>query len=51
MTEPAAALNGSKRPSSNLTAGSVRLVVGNPGVERVMLMDDSRIRRGETVRV
>jgi hypothetical protein len=44
-------LKASNKLSLNLTAGSVRLGVGKPGVERVMLTEDSSVSRGETVRV
>ena len=40
MTEPPAELKASYKPSLNLTAGSVRLGVGNGGVERVTLKVD-----------
>ncbi len=38
-------------PSLNLTAGSVRSVVGKDGVARVAETEDSDVRRGEMVRV
>src|ERR1700693_5719042 len=51
ITEPAALLYASYRPSLNLRAGSVWFGVTNEGVVRVKLNDVDQTKRGDTVRV
>ena len=51
ITDPPGWLKGSYDPSLNLIAGSVKSNVGNDGVERVKLTDDSNAHREDGVRV
>ena len=50
MTDPPEALKGSYKPSPNMTAGSVWSAVGNDGVVRVKLIEDSADNLGDGVR-
>src|ERR1019366_8103745 len=51
MTDPAALLNGSYRPSPNLSAGSTSFRAGKRGVVRVTLTDVSEMKCGDGGRV
>src|ERR1700757_5547543 len=51
ITEPAALLNASYRPSLNLRAGSVWFEVTNECVVRAKLSEVDQRKRGEAVRV